>query len=82
MVKKMFIEITLCNPIAYVFKGHVKIIKILVMKFNVSFLNKLEIMDSLSMQSIQENAMRYNNRDNLLQLSFTLEMSIFSEFNI
>ena len=27
----------------------------------------------------QENAMRCNNRDDLLELSFTLEISIFSE---
>ena len=26
----------------------------------------------------QENAMRYNNRDDLLQLKFTLKISIFS----
>ena len=33
----------------------------------------------------QENTMRYNNRDDLLQLSFTLKMSILSDdvyFNI
>ena len=27
----------------------------------------------------QENAMRYNNRDDVLQLSFTLKISAFSE---
>ena len=30
----------------------------------------------------QENAMRYNNRDDLLQLSFTLKTSVFSEVYI
>ena len=30
----------------------------------------------------QENAMRYNNRDDLLQLSFTLKISIFSKVYI
>ena len=30
----------------------------------------------------QENAMRYNNRDDLLKLSFTLKISIFSEVYI
>ena len=30
-------------------------------------------------QSEQENAMRYNNLDDLLQLSFTLKISIFFE---
>ena len=44
MVKKMFIEIRLCNRMTYVFKGHVKIVKIYVMKFNVSILNRLKIM--------------------------------------
>ena len=33
-------------------------------------------------QSEQENAMRYNNLDDLLQLSFTLKISIFSEVSI
>ena len=28
MVKKMFIEIRLCNPTTYDFKGHVKIVEI------------------------------------------------------
>ena len=31
---------------------------------------------------LQENAMRYNNRDDLLQLSFTLKISIFSKVYI
>ena len=30
-------------------------------------------------QEKQENAMRCNNRDDLLQISFTLKISIFSE---
>ena len=46
MVKKMFIEIRLCN-LAYVFKGHVKFARIHMVKFNVSILNKLEIMGFL-----------------------------------
>ena len=33
-------------------------------------------------QKEQENAMRCNNRDNLLQLSFSLKISIFSEIYI
>ena len=44
MVKKMFIEIRLCNPITYIFKGHVKTVKIYKVKFNVSVLNRLKIM--------------------------------------
>ena len=43
MVKKIFIEIRLCNPMTFVFKGQVKLIKIYLVKFNVSVLNKLEI---------------------------------------
>ena len=34
MVKKMFIGIGLCNTMMYVFKGHVKIFKIYMVKFN------------------------------------------------
>ena len=47
MVKKMFIEITLCNLMTYVFKGHVTFVKIYMMKLNVSILNKLKIMSFL-----------------------------------
>ena len=43
MVKKMFIEIRLCNPMTYIFKGHVKIVNIYMVKFNVSILNRLKI---------------------------------------
>ena len=42
MLKKMFIEIRLCNPMANVFKAHVKIIKIYMVKFNVSILIDLK----------------------------------------
>ena len=35
MVKKMFIEIRLCNPLTF-FKEHVKIVEIYMVKFNVS----------------------------------------------
>ena len=47
MVKEMFIEVKLCNLTTYVFKGHVKIVKIYMVKFNVSILNRLKIMDFL-----------------------------------
>ena len=43
MVKKMYIGIELCNPMTYVFKWHVKILKIYMVKFNVSNLNMLKI---------------------------------------
>ena len=36
MVKKMFTEIRLCNPMTYDFKEHVKIVEIYMVKFNVS----------------------------------------------
>ena len=39
MVKKMFVEI---NPMTYIFKGLVKIVKIYMVKFNESTLNKLK----------------------------------------
>ena len=44
MLKKMCIEIKLCNPMTYVFKGDVKIVKIYIVKFNVSILNRLKVM--------------------------------------
>ena len=44
MVKTMFIEVGLCNLTTYVFKGHVKIVKIYMVKFNGSMLNRLKIM--------------------------------------
>ena len=44
MVKKMFIKIRLCNPMAHDCKRHVKIVETYVVKFNVSILNGLKIM--------------------------------------
>ena len=41
MLKKMFIEIRLCNPITYIFKGDVK--GDVMAKFNGSILNRLKI---------------------------------------
>ena len=46
-VKKMFIEIK-CNRMTYAFKGHVNIVKIYMVKFNVSVLKWLKIMVFLS----------------------------------
>ena len=43
MVKKMLIEIRLCNLMRYDFKGHVKVTEIYMVKFNVSVLNRLKI---------------------------------------
>ena len=40
MIKKL----RLCNPMTYVFKGHIKSVKICMVKFNVSILNRLKIM--------------------------------------
>ena len=47
MVEKILIEIRLRNLITYVFKGYVKIIKIDMVKFHVSVLNRLKIMGVL-----------------------------------
>ena len=44
MLKKMFIEIRLSNLMTYAFKEHVKIVKIYMVKFNVSILSRLKIM--------------------------------------
>ena len=43
MVKKMFIEIRLCNPMTYL-KEHDEIVEIYMVKFNVSILNRHKIM--------------------------------------
>ena len=40
----MFIEIRLCNRMTYVFKDHVKIVKIYMVKFNVLVLDRLKTM--------------------------------------
>ena len=42
-MKKIFIEIRLCNPMTYIFNGCVKIFKIWMVKFNVSILNRLKV---------------------------------------
>ena len=57
MVKNMFIEIRLRNPMTYDFKGHVKIVGIYMVKFNVSILNRFKIMGN------KVNA-KYNNKVN------------------
>ena len=44
MLKKMFIEIRLCSPMTYIYRGDVKIVKIYMVKFDVSILDRLKIM--------------------------------------
>ena len=44
MMKKMFIEIRLCN-LTHVFKGHAKFAETYMVKFNLSILNRLKIID-------------------------------------
>ena len=44
MLEKMFIEIRLCIPMTHIFKGDFKVVKVYMVKFNVSILNRLEIM--------------------------------------
>ena len=39
----VIIEIRLCNPMTYDFKGHVKIVEIYMVKFHVSVLIRLKI---------------------------------------
>ena len=46
-VKKIFIEIRLCNGMTHV-KGYVKIVKIYMVQFNVSILKRLKIMGFLA----------------------------------
>ena len=43
-VKKIFIEIILSIRMTYGFKGHVKIVKTYMVKFNASILKRLKIM--------------------------------------
>ena len=43
----IFIEVRLCNLMTYVFKEHVKIINIYMVKFNEQILNRLKIMGFL-----------------------------------
>ena len=60
MLKKMLIEIRLCNPVTYIFKGDVKIFKICMVKFNVSISNKLKIIKKKKkMQRIYMNIMSF-----------------------
>ena len=48
MLKEMFTEIRLFNPMTYIFKGDAKIVKIYMVKFNSSsILNRLKIMGFL-----------------------------------
>ena len=53
-VKKMFNEIRLCNRMTHVFKEHVKIAKIYIVKFNVSILKRLKIMFFLNIKYIHK----------------------------
>ena len=59
MVKKMLIEIRFCNPMTHIFKGHVKITKIYMVKFNVSILNRLKKMFFMYMQGTYINIMSF-----------------------
>ena len=55
----MFIEIRLCDRMMYVFKGYVKIVKIYMVKFNISILKRLKIMGFWKIQSIYINIMSF-----------------------
>ena len=41
-MKKILIQIRLCNRMKYGFKGHIKIVKIYMVKFNASILKGLK----------------------------------------
>ena len=43
-LRKLDFEVGLCNLMTYVFKGLIKIVKICMVKFNASILNRLKIM--------------------------------------
>ena len=51
-VKKMFIDNRLCNQMTYVFKGHLKIVTIYMVKFNVSILKRRKIKVFWQIESI------------------------------
>ena len=57
MVKKCLLK--LCILTTYVFKGHIKIVKIYMVKFNVSILKRLKIMSFLSIRSKYMNIMPF-----------------------
>ena len=69
MLKKMFIEIRLSNLMTYAFKEHVKIVKIYMVKFNVSILSRLKIMSFLQKKSKYINIMSF-----LIKLSPNLSL--------
>ena len=58
-MKKVLIEIRLCNSITYDFKGHAKIVEIYMVKFNVSILNRLEVMGYFVNAKYYINAMSF-----------------------
>ena len=57
--QEMFDAVKLCIVTTYVFKGHVKIVKIYMVKFNVSILKRLKIMGFLSIRSKYMNIMPF-----------------------
>ena len=59
MVKKLMTEIKLRNLITYVFKGHIKIVKIYMVKLHVLILYRLKIMGFLKIQSKYINIMSF-----------------------
>ena len=58
-MKKVLIEIRLCNSITYDFKGHAKIVEIYMVKFNVSILNRLKVMEYFVNAKYYINAMLF-----------------------
>ena len=62
MVKNMFIEVRLCYLTTYVFKEYVKMIKIFMVKFNVSILNRLKIVFFVNTKQIHKHNVILNKR--------------------
>ena len=74
----MLIEIRLCNRKTYVFKGHVKIVKIYMVKFNVSILKRLNTLTATYKYS-------RSNTDNLplpVQIQLSEKLKTFYKFFI
>ena len=68
---KMLIEIRLCNPIMYIFKGHVKIVKIYMVKFKESILNRLKIMGFfVNIKYIHKQNVSFNKTVSKLEIFF------------
>ena len=76
MVKNMFIEVRLCYLTTYVFKEYVKMIKIFMVKFNVSILNRLKIVFFVNTKQMHKHNVILNKR--VMKLVTILAKCFFS----